>query len=122
MRYRYLSSILSTDSISSFLPLDDRNVSDRTPNRNNDSCSFLSSPFYALDAAESQPRVVNFINGNEMNRETIYRYAAFLEGYSPRPTVLFEKLGPREGGQPVDVRKALYSSRAMWVWGLEGLL
>ncbi|KAF8804780.1 hypothetical protein BYT27DRAFT_7243584 [Phlegmacium glaucopus] len=50
----------------------------------------------------------------DTNKETIYRQAAFLEGYSPSPTVLFEKLGPRQGGPPVDVGKVLYSSRAMF--------
>ena len=52
----------------------------------------------------------DLIDGIEMNRETIYQNAAFLEGYIPKRTELFEDLC---GGQPVNVRKGLYSSMAM---------
>jgi hypothetical protein len=55
----------------------------------------------------------NLIDGDQMNKETIYRNAAFFEGYSPRRTMLLEELGPRDGEQSADVRKALYSSRAL---------
>jgi len=49
------------------------------------------------------------------NQNTIYRDAAYLEGYMPDPATLLEGIGPREDGME---RQALYSRRV--TAGLEG--
>jgi hypothetical protein len=49
------------------------------------------------------------------NQNTIYRDAAYLEGYVPGPGTLLEGLGPREDGIE---RQGLYSRRV--TDGLEG--
>jgi len=49
------------------------------------------------------------------NQNTIYRDAAYLEGYVPHPAKLLEDIGPKEAGME---RQALYSRRV--TSGLEG--
>jgi len=49
------------------------------------------------------------------NQNTIYRDAAYLEGYIPDPATLLEDIGPGEGGMET---QALYSRRV--TDGMEG--
>lgn len=48
-----------------------------------------------------------FIDGNLQNRNTIYRNAAYLEGYIDDPAMMLEDLGPRDDGT------GFYSERTM---------